>query len=259
MSEYIKSFKSIYRTQRVNFRRNYYTLFGSKDYQKFIIITYARTGSNLLMSYLDSHKMLEARGELFRDIRGSNSRDVWNNFFSKKSKNIKFAGFKLFYTHPFHTDDKAVWDIIANDKDIRIIHLVRKNKIRTYLSGEIAKKTDRWTRKGNNSITLDEKRIEIDFDNFFGRLDDIDKYENRTREDYKNHQFIEICYEDLVSNKDKTLNKVYNFLGVTTKSAAKSNYKKQNSESLKELIMNFDQFNSKVKGSKYSYLLDLEK
>ena len=258
MSNIYKAFKNLYRRQRKQLRDSYNKIFGTDQYQKFIIITYARTGSNLLMSYLDSHPHIEARGELFRNLEGKPTDEVWNRFFNKKNRKISTAGFKLFYTHPFHTDDRKVWDIIAQDKDIKIIHLVRKNKLRTFLSGEIAKKTDKWTRKRNSKIATEDKKIEVEFDHFCERVSKIDQYEKDTRENFKTHDFIEVCYEDLVFDKATTMNAIFDFLHVE-RSTFKSGYKKQNTESLPDLIINFDSFHKKLSESKYAYLLNFEK
>lgn len=257
MSKKIGIVKSSYRNIRKNLELTYNHLFGNKNYQKFIIITYARTGSNLLMSNLNSHKNIEAKGEVFRDLKGKSCKEVWENFYSKKNRGIINAGFKLFYTHPFHTDDRSVWNFILDDKDIRIIHLVRKNKLRTYLSGEIAKKTDIWTEKGENNISLEEKRVKIDFNDFNERLNSIEEFEKNTRNTYQDHNFIEVSYEELVSHKNKTMRRLFEFLDVSVRET-KSGYRKQNNESLQDLILNYDQFVQKLEKSKYSELMELE-
>lgn len=257
MSQLYRKTRSAYRILRRSFRNSSNRLFGNKNYKKFIIITYARTGSNLLMSYMDSHKNVEAKGELFRNLEGKTTKQVWNGFFNYKNRKISNAGFKLFYTHPFHTDDRSVWEIIENDRDIRIIHLVRKNKLRTYISGEIAKKTDKWTRKKNSKISTNDKRLEIDFSDFETRVSKIDQFEKEARERFKNHDFLEVCYEDLVSEKDNTMNAIFDFLSVE-RSLSKTSYKKQNSESLKDLVINFDDFVSNLSKSEFSYLLEFE-
>jgi len=164
----------------------------------------------------------------------------------------------LFYTHPFHTEDRDVWKYILDDPKIKIIHLVRKNKLRTYISGEIAKKTDKWTLKSKDKINLKEKQIEIDFNDFHTRISKIYAFENETRENFKNHSFVEVSYEDLVYERENTMSKIFNFLGVKT-SNFKTSYKKQNSEALSDLITNFDDFQALLKKSEYSNFLEMEK
>jgi len=253
----IKSLKSEVRNKAKKFKKKYDSVFGNNNYQKFIIIASGRTGSNLLISYLNSHPNIEAKGELFRDMQGKSCLEVWKDFYSPKIKNIKTAGFKIFYTHPFNTEDKTVWEYILKDPEIKIIHLVRENKLRTYLSLEIANKTDEWLVKKNKKSTLEEKQIKIDFDSFYTRVKDIEKYENETRIKYKKHNFIELSYEELVNDKDNTMKGIFNFLQVK-ENKFKSSLRKQNKESVKDLITNYDEFANKVKKTEFAYLLDLE-
>ena len=257
MGSLTKDLKNVFRRLRKKFRSVYNESFGDRNYDKYIIITYARTGSNLLMSYMDSNQEVEAKGELFRSLDGKSCRQVWDEFYAKKNKMIKAAGFKLFYNHPFNTDDREVWDFIADDPKIKIIHLVRKNKLRTFVSGEIAKKTDKWTLKSKDSFSLQDKQITIDFENFVGRVKKIYDFEEKTRKDYANRPYLEVSYEDLVDDKEKTMKSVFDFLGVSS-TPVKSGYKKQNKETLAELVTNYDDFREKLAGSKYASLLDFE-
>ena len=41
-------------------KNHWYSLFGDKNYKKFVIVTSGRYGSNLLVSFLDSHENVEA-------------------------------------------------------------------------------------------------------------------------------------------------------------------------------------------------------
>lgn len=251
-----ENLKSIYRIQRKKIQKLNNSIFGDKNYEKFIVIASGRTGSNLLISYLNSHPNIEAEGELFRDMEGRSCKEVWDDLYSNKPKSIKMAGCKIFYYHPFHTEDKSVWDYILNDKSIKIIHLTRENKLRTYLSLEIANKTDMWSRKKNKNISLNKKQVEINFDEFLDRLNIIEQYENETRSKFKDHSFLEISYEQLVNNKKDTMKSVFGLLDIE-ESEIKSNYKKQNKEKVSDLILNYSEFMKKLEKSKYSYLVDL--
>lgn len=251
-----KNLKSFYRVQRKNVLKLNNSIFGDKKYKKFIVIASGRTGSNLLISYLNSHPNIEAKGELFRDLEGSTCKEVWDDFYNNKPKIIEMAGCKIFYYHPFHTKDKSVWEFILKDRDIKIIHLVRENKLRTYLSLEIANKTDSWSRKNKKNISLNKKQVEINFDEFLDRLNKIEQYEKEARSKFKNHSFLEISYEQLVNDKEDTMKRVFDLLDLEEREL-KSNYKKQNKEKVSDLILNYDEFIGKLKKSKFSYLRDL--
>jgi len=251
-----ENLKSIYRVQRKNVKKLNNSIFGDKNYQKFIVVTSSRTGSNLLMSYLDSHANIEAKGELFRDLEGRTCKVVWDDLFYKKPSLIKMVGCKIFYYHPFHTKDRSVWDYVLNDKTIKIIHLVRENKLRSYLSREIASKTDSWSKKKSTNVSLSDKQVDINFDEFLERLNEIEQYEKEARSKFKNHSFLEISYEQLVNDKEGTMQRVFDLLDLEVREL-KSNFKKQNKEKVSDLILNYDEFMGKLEKSKFSYLRDL--
>lgn len=233
------------------------SIFGHKKYKKFIVITRSRTGSNLLISFLNSHPNIIAKGEVFRRIGDKPSIMVWNNFFSKKLKNVKYVGFKIFYYHPLDSQDKDVWNYIKNDKKIKLIHLTRENMLRTVVSREIADKTNTWTNKHGRKIETKDKRISLDVEKCFEEFETTKNHENGIRDKFKRTDFLELTYEDLVKNNQDSINKVFNFLQVENR-LVKSSYKKQNKESLRELIINFDDLEKKLKKSKWSYLLDFD-
>ena len=81
--------------------------------------------------------------------------------FREMPQYISAVGFKLFYYHAQKGKEQAVWDYLKDAKEIKIIHLKRKNILKTYVSQEIALKTDNWIAQGklnkinHSSIYLD--------------------------------------------------------------------------------------------------------
>ncbi len=227
---------------------------GSKKYNKYIVLTQARSGSNMLRSLLHSHPQIISDGEIYRRLYGRNSVKMWNRFFSKKPHHIKQVGFKLFYYHPVDSDDRTVWDIIKSDSNIKLIQLSRKNKLKMIVSRDIAMKTDVWSSKRNENQKVD-KRIELDTKKFIDECNQIDVWENQIEHLFPQHQLIKITYEDLVKERDKVMAEVFNFLEVDNLSV-KPLFKKQNTEEIKNLILNYDQFSSEIKSTRWAFLLD---
>ena len=142
----------------------------NNDYQKFIILARSRVGSNLLISYLNSHPNIHALGEMFGNnhneaninFRKENPLKFLNEFcFRSYAKGIKAVGFKIFYYHPVNGESRAIWDDLKNMKDLKIIHLKRENILRTHLSRAIAGQTDKWTVTTVNNIPLEKKNGSI--------------------------------------------------------------------------------------------------
>lgn len=230
-------------------------IFGNTDYDKFVIVTRSRTGSNLLKSLLNSHPEIIAEGELFRRLEGRSCKDIWDNTFISRSKKVKYVGFKLFYYHPLDSDDKKVWDFIKNDENIKIIHLTRENILRTVVSREIADKTNTWTNKTNRNITKDEKQIKLDINYCLNEFELTKNSEEKTRVDFADHDFIQLSYEELSDNKQSVMNKLFQFLSVD-KVDVSSSYKKQNVEKLKDLVTNYNEVHEKLEKTKWAIFLN---
>jgi len=230
-----------------------YAVFGDKNYDKFVIISTSRTGSTLLMALLNKHDNILCEGELFKQLEGHSCSHIWNALFSKKPKKIKHVGFKLFYFHPF-CDDKQVWDFIKNDTNVKIIHLVRQNLLRILISQKIGLKTKLWTDNmlKPNNIGLDDKKTHLEYDECVEFFETTTNYENKTRHMFKDHNFIEVKYEHLSSNRVATLKDVFEFLNVPIQNVDVNN-KKQNNEQLDELINNFDELKERFKNSVWAH------
>jgi len=112
--------------------------FGHNNYKKFIVLTRSRTGSNMLISYLDSHPNIHADREVFARLNGRHYKDILSKTYGKQPRHVKFAGFKIFYYHPMDDDKKEIWDYLINSKEISVIHLKRRNILRTMISRKIA-------------------------------------------------------------------------------------------------------------------------
>lgn len=230
--------------------------FGTLKYKKFAVITRSRTGSNLLISLLNSHPQIEANGEVFSSVKNRNCNEIWNTIFSKKSKRIQLVGFKIFYYHPNESDDKEVWELLKNDKTIKIVHLRRENKLRTHVSRLIAGKLDVW--KSQNILTpVKEKKVEIEIEELLKDFHETESYEFQTRRDFLNHPFLELTYESLVKDKESLMQAILKFMEVDWVSL-ESSLRKQNSETLEELIHNYDDIKACLNKTRYSNFFDEE-
>lgn len=240
--------KLIYKVDKIH---GYVT--GVKNYGKFVVITRSRTGSNLLISLLDSHPNIHAFGEMFNRIEDKSCKEIYDEIFPKKSN--KTIGFKIFYYHPADSDDSSIWDILKNDKSFKIIHLQRENVLRVHISRLIAGNTDVWSRTKNESIDLDQKKVHVDIDALFKDIEVTNRYINKINSDFKNHKVLKITYESIVKNSNKSIADAFEFLGVS-KMNAKSELKKQNPEKIKYLVTNYHELKEKLANSEFSYMLE---
>ena len=239
----------IYFLQRVYFR-----LFGHQVDQRFAIVGNARTGSNFLLGGLKSSPSIQ----MYHEIFASHNRKVGENFekilatiYQYEKKSTRMVGFKVFYNHL--TDEE--WKKLVAHKDLKIIHLTRRNRLRTVISLEIAFKTGQWTRSGNTS-SQEEKRITLDPRKLLQRLQQIEEGELMTRTRFCDRQILEVVYEDLVDSPHDVFASVAAYLGVNGIDPDKIRLKKQNPESLQQLIVNYNEVEAVLKNTPYAEYLD---
>jgi len=228
-------------------------LIGDTNYGKFVVIARARTGSNLLLSLLNNHPQIRAYGEKFSHLGSKNTKLIFNEIFPKKS--TKTIGFKLFYYHPIDSEDKSIWEILKNDTNFKIIHLQRKNVLRAHISELIARKSDLWMDRGSNEVGLVKKKININVDEFYRVLEKNEKHIEKVKNQFQQHKMIDVFYEDLVDNRSKTMERVFDFLNVSNHDS-KTDLIKQNPEKMNDLIMNYEELVEKLINSKYSFMLE---
>ena len=246
---------SIYKTK---VHRAYLNVFGHRNYKRFVVIGHARTGSNLLYVGLKSSKSVKMYHEVFakrnREIVAREFDLIFPMLFTKESRNIKAVGFKLFYDHL----NRHEWEKFLSHKYLRIIHLTRKNRLRTIVSLDIAFKTNQWSSSPNNKDKkLVEKKILLDTSKLINRLEQLENYETFIRDRLKDRNIIEVEYEKLCKKPKQEFKNIGEYLGVDNFDLSKIILTKQNPESLEELIMNYDEVYQFMKNTTYAeYLID---
>jgi LPS sulfotransferase NodH len=243
---------------KIKLHRAYLNIFGHRNYKRFAVLGYARTGSNYLFVGLSSSNCVEMYHEVFaqrnREIEGKEFDLIFPMLFRKESRNIKAVGFKLFYDHL--TGDE--WEKFLSHKYIRIIHLTRENRLRTIVSLDIAFKTDQWSVSASDEDKqLVEKRILLDTSKLIERLQQIQDYETFIRNRFKDRNILEVLYEKLTTKPGETFQYISEYLGVDDIDLGKITLTKQNPESLEQLIVNYDEVYMLLKNTKYAvYLSD---
>ena len=245
---------SIYKEK---FHRTYLNIFGHRNYKRFAVIGHARTGSNYLFVGLSTSNCVKMYHEVFakrnRDIFGREFDLIFPMIFREESRNIKAVGFKLFYEHLTRHE----WEKFLSHKYIRIIHLTRQNRLRTIVSLDIAFKTDQWSLSANDKDRqFMEKRILLDTSKLIDRLEEIQEYETFIRDRFKDRYILEVVYEKLTTKPEETFQYIGAYLGVDDIDLGKITLKKQNPESLDQLIVNYDEVYELLKNTKYDVYLN---
>ena len=218
-----------------------------KDYTKFVIVSHARSGSNLLLNSLNSHYNLKAEHEIFaahnRNI-GENFEPTLNNLYGERAANIHAVGCKIFYYHL----NSSEWQKMSKIPNLKVIHLKRKNRLSMIVSMKVAFKTSQWgITEESERIDASEKQVYLDYDFLNNSFANIKKWEEETEKMFDPANICNIYYEELTSKYAETVTSLFDFLGVNRipVEQIKSRHKKQNPEPLSQLIQNFDELKLK--------------
>lgn len=238
--------------------KNIQSLF-RKRYQKFIILGTARTGSTLLRSLLNSHGEVIAFGELFRNLE-----DIgWDLMpyqeelqsveikklrlkypvaflkravFAQYPNNIRAVGFKIFYYQAQENSQKTLWTWLRKNQDLKVIHIKRRNYLKTLASLTKAHKTNKWYRA--NPEDCDNSPISLTYERcleYFNWLQDTSIYHDEL---FERERKIDIYYEDLAGNFSSEMRKVQDFLYLSHEPLIPSTLK-QSDQGLSEVISNY--------------------
>ena len=233
--------------------------FGNDDYKRIMVLTRSRTGSNYLLSLLNSHPNIYIQGELLDELKGRDYTKVINEIYSKQPLSVKASGFKMFYCHPFPYDElvtKKIMDDFVKMKNLYIIHLKRKNILKTLTSRKIALKQNVWTsRDYKENQSSEQKTINFTREELEKGFEMTRQMEEESDILFKGHQIITIYYEDMVDDPEKEVNRILGMLDIKIQ-PLKSDLRKQNTEKLPELISNFDDLKESFIDSKWASFFD---
>jgi LPS sulfotransferase NodH len=152
--------------------------------------------------------------------------------------------------HLVESRSQLFWNHIISDTSISIIHLKRRNYLRTYISLVNALKTDQWT---GQKKQLDYSPLELnieDCESFFEHLEKKEQYYSGI---FQLHRTIDICYEDLVQNPIVELKKIANILKIDVSNLI--NPPSRSAVALSHQIKNLGELTSHFKHTKWEEFL----
>jgi LPS sulfotransferase NodH len=122
------------------------------------------------------------------------------------------------------------------------------------ISLEIAFKTGQWTKAGNSGGPK-EKRVMLDPLQLLKRLEQIEEGEAATRARFCDREMLEIVYEEMVQSPNEIFASVGTYLGVDGMDPGKIRLKRQNPESLAQLIINYNEVMAVVENTRFAEYL----
>jgi LPS sulfotransferase NodH len=238
----------VYRLQRL--------LFGRRHYVPFIILSRSRTGSNLLNSFLSSHPNVKVKGEHFGWLKGRSIERRARDVFGKHPPHIRAAGCKVFYYHPHDGDHDALMEKLRAVPGLRIVHLQRRETVRSVLSWFIARETNQYVARRDEEVVVSgDKRVRVDADEFVDWIRKTRGWERGAPAMFPDRAMMDIYYEDVVADPPAQFRRVLDFLDLPPHEP-KTHLRRQNPEPVRDLIENYAEVEAKVKAAGFGDLLD---
>ena len=235
----------------------------------YALVFQARSGSTYLTELLDSHPSILAQKEVFANLKRRGKKRDWSKaettqrqlewmdeyYAAPPSLGVQSWGFKTKYAD---IRDKSGFAEILRKRDVRLIVLLRRNRVKVVVSFlnavRLKRATGRWNMRG------DLERLppfSIDPEEFDGWLRQFEEALGYIRQfaDTLGQPKLDVEYEDLISAPGPTLRSICSFLGVPYVKM-QSPTRKNTSDDLRRVVLNFDELRSCYAGTKYEPMFD---
>ena len=247
--------------------------------EKFIVLAGRRSGTTLLVTCLDSHPQIECskevfsttrrfryfqidrRSSLFYKFRSASMKRKIDYIFRRQQlidaflaevyipvDNVKAMGSRVSYEQARKYPEILEW-IIKNE--VSVIHLIRENPVKAIVSHFTAKKRQTFhTTSKVERVTVELSPYNLQ-QSVIKRMHETERYRNM----FKNQRHHEIYYESFIADRDGETRHILDFLQVDHFVPLTSNLVKQNPDSLKDILENYDEIAQAFKGTVYEKYL----
>ena len=249
--------------------------------KKFIILTTQRAGSVFLEKYLHSHRQIGCFGEVLLGMGGPQTpwipewltryrrpRLAWFYTLSgamvspKRTIKTVFGqdfervGFRGMYNQ---LQDRRALAPLAADPSIAIIHLMRKNVLKQYVSRYIMRR-HRHLGRLRAHTTKELKPVAVNIPPSLAEkgIRRLLSRRNQYKEAFKSHRTIELVYEEMIQNNQimpQSVESICNILEVSNE-FEEPQLKKMNPSTLSLMLTNFDQWQSYFKNTEFAEMLE---
>lgn len=161
-----------------------------------------------------------------------------------------FVGFQVMYREVLEYNFLQGWII---DQDVLIIHLIRENSLKRFLSEEMSRKTGEWhfgSKKIKPKLVLNPVKV-------IKELEYIEALRKKMKEKFLCNPYMEITCENFFYNHSVESKRIFEILKIeNTKTESPKYLKKLNPNNIDEIIENYDEIAEALKGTPYQKFLD---
>jgi LPS sulfotransferase NodH len=175
------------------------------------------------------------------------------HIFRKLSQNTEACGFKIFYYHAQEEPKKRIWKRLRELDDIRVIHVKRRNILRTHLSREKAVRSNQWVSLSNER--RDDLPISLNYEECLNAFIQTKKWEQEYDAFFQESAIREIYYEDLIENTTREMAEVQEFLGLSIEPVAPQTYQ-QSSAPISNAIENYSELKVRFQDTEWAYFFE---
>lgn len=227
-------------------------LVGGRRYVRFIVMSRSRTGSNMLLSMLNSHPAIVAHGEVFGQLRGRSVDRVLRAVYCRHLASIKAVGCKIFYYHPQDDSSGELWHRLQGTAGLKVIHLTRRNRLRSLVSYRIAGQQGVWRVIGKGERQPPRSRpVRMTVDELREGFRKTAQWEREYPRLFGAEAVLEVAYEDLMAAPEREFARVTDFLGVGRRAPHVAT-RRQNPEPLSLLVENYQELKQALAGTEWS-------
>lgn len=204
---------------------------------RFLVTGLPRVGTNLILHSLSVHPQVLAYNELFnvhRILWGSSAVDAepdeayltlrneyplrfLEHVLSPEMPGITAVGFKLFYMQAGQEESekfRLVWPYLQRMKGLKVVDLVRENRLKQAFSWVKARRSRIWLQKGDDAPDPQEP-MAIPFDELHGYFLWYDTMHQVRSELLRGMDTLVVRYEELAEDFPGQIKRIQRHLGVT--------------------------------------------
>lgn len=260
------------------------------SYQRFVIISYLRSGTHLLRTTLESHPSIVCQTEIFNSDSRSlpypltmPTQEVLDRWvYHDISPEVEHVGFVLQAYHPNALTAfpgirpnpvwADIWELLAKMPDLKVIHLRRNNLLRRHLSHARARANGQWHNWDSKQLEHissfgqpQEKHIDqykgskaplvLDANRLKKDFEEVSYWHKKAEDNFSKSKCFHISYEALLDNFNNACLPLLDFLEAKP-APLKSGIRKLESRSLTESIENYEELKQFFSNTQWSHFFE---